>query len=201
VIKPLNILVGCEYSGKVRDALIARGHNAISCDIIPSEGNPDNPHYLGDVLELLDLGWDMGIFFPPCTYLATSGNRWFKVDPTRYEKRELALQFFQKLLDAPIPQIAIENPLGVVSTRIKKPSQIIQPWQYGHGETKRTCLWLKNLPLLRPTNIVDGREHRIHHLTKDNPDRQKLRSLTYDGIALAMAEQWTPDIIGSSLSA
>lgn len=191
--RPLNILVGCEYSGKVRDALIARGHYALSCDLLPTDR--EGPHYQGDIADLLIPGmqWDMLIAFPPCTYLARSGAHLLKNNPVRQQHKVEALDFVRMLMDLPIPQIAIENPIGAISSHIRKPDQIIQPWMFGHGETKATCLWLKNLPKLLPTNIVDGREHRIIALGPSK-NRQKLRSETFSGIALAMAEQWTPDL-------
>jgi hypothetical protein len=180
----LNVLVACEFSGVVRDAFASRGYNAVSCDLLPSE-KPGH-HYQGDVLDLLDLEWDLMIAFPPCTHLAVSGARWFK-----YKQQEQlhALDFVSKLLNAPIPFISIENPVSVISTAIRKPDQIIQPWQFGHGETKKTCLWLKNLPPLVPTNVVQGREPRVHSLPP-SPDRWKDCSRTYLGIAEAMADQW-----------
>ena len=180
----MRILIGCEFSGRVRDAFIDRGHDAVSCDLEPSEA--PGPHIQGDILEVLNDSWDMLIAFPPCTYLASSGARWFS---SRLDKQLEAIEFFKKLYFANIPKIAIENPIGVMSTKLRKPDQIIQPWQFGHGETKATCLWLKNLPKLVPTNIVPGREHKIHKMPPSNL-RSKLRSLTYTGIAAAMAEQW-----------
>jgi hypothetical protein len=180
----VRILIACEYSGTVRDAFAARGHDAWSCDLLPTErlGN----HIHGDVLQHLHRNWDMMIAHPPCTHLAVSGARWFK--DKQVEQAE-ALDFVRRLLDAPIPRIAIENPISIISSRIRKPDQIIQPWQFGHGETKATCLWLKDLPLLTPTNIVDGREARIHKMPP-GPDRWKDRSRTFEGIAQAMAQQW-----------
>ena len=180
----MKVLIACEYSGIVRDAFIAAGHDAISCDLLPTER--PGPHYQGDVRELLGDGRDMMIAFPPCTRLAVSGARWFA---GREQEQAEALMFVAELLNAPIPHKAIENPIGVISTRLRKPSQIIQPWQYGHGETKATCLWLEGIPLLQPTNIVAGREHRIHKMAP-GPDRGKERSRTYPGIAAAMARQW-----------
>lgn len=180
----MRILVACEFSGTVRDAFAKLGHDAWSCDILPTE-KPGN-HILGDVVEVLGDGWDMMIAHPPCTHLAVSGSRWFK---DKQKEQAEALQFVRILMDANIPKIAIENPVSVISTRIKKPNQIIQPWQFGHGETKKTCLWLKNLPLLIPTDIVAGRASNIHKMPP-SPDRWKKRSLTYSGIAHAMAEQW-----------
>ena len=181
----MRVLVACEYSGTVRDAFIARGHDATSCDLLPTDA--EGPHYQGDVNDILGDGWDLLIAHPPCTHLAVSGARWFK-DKTKEQKE--ALDFVQKLMDAPINHIAIENPISIISSKIRKPDQIIQPWQYGHGETKATCLWLKNLPLLKPTNIVEGREPRVWKLPPSK-DRWKERSRTYQGIADAMAEQWT----------
>jgi len=181
----MRVLVACEYSGTVRDAFIRAGHYAASCDLLPSESSLGD-HYQCSVLDILDHGWDLMIAHPPCTHLAVSGAKWFYKKTV--EQAE-ALAFVQLLMDAPISCIALENPISVISSRIRKPDQIIQPWQFGHGETKATCLWLKNLPKLMPTNIVDGREARIHKLPP-SPDRWKLRSTTYKGIAAAMADQW-----------
>lgn len=180
----MRVLVACEYSGTVRDAFIAAGHDAMSCDLLPTD--VDGPHYQGDVLDVINDGWDLMIAHPPCTHLAVSGARWFKDKKT--EQIE-ALNFVQRLLDAPIKKIALENPISIISSKIRKPDQIIQPWMFGHGETKATCLWLKNLPKLTPTNVVDGREQRIHKLPP-TPDRWKIRSKTFQGIANAMAAQW-----------
>lgn len=180
----MRVLVACEYSGTVRDAFIRAGHEAMSCDLLPTDS--PGPHYRGDVRDVIGQGWDMMIAHPPCTRLAVSGARWF----TLYQKEQAeALEFVQLLMDAPIPRICIENPISVISTRIRKPDQIIQPWQHGHGETKATCLWLKGLPLLTPTNIVAGREARIHKMPP-SADRWKKRSTTFKGIAEAMADQW-----------
>lgn len=180
----MKVLVACEYSGTVRDAFAARGHDAWSCDILPTD--KPGKHYQCDVYEVLNLGWDLMIAHPPCTHLAVSGARWFKDK----EKEQLeALIFVNMLMDAAIDKIAIENPVSIISSRIKKPTQIIQPWQHGHGETKTTCLWLKNLPKLEPTNIVEGRANNIHRMPP-SADRAKKRSLTYPGIANAMAQQW-----------
>lgn len=180
----MRVLIGCEYSGRVRDAFLALGHYAMSCDLLPSDAK--GPHYQGDVRDLINDGWDLGIFHPPCTHLAVSGARWFK-----YKQKEQAeaLEFVQFLMDANIPKIALENPISIISSRIRKPDQIIHPWQFGHGEVKATCLWLKNLPPLMPTNIVSGREPIVHRMPP-SPDRWKKRSTTYSGIALAMADQW-----------
>jgi hypothetical protein len=180
----VRVLVACEYSGRVRDAFIAQGHEAMSCDLLPTDS--PGPHYQGDVLDVLDDGWDLMIAHPPCTHLAVSGARWFK---GKEAEQAEALEFVAKLLDADIPRIALENPVSVISSRIRKPDQIIQPWMFGHGETKATCLWLKGLPKLKPTDIVEGREARIHKMGP-SPDRWKLRSETYPGIAQAMAQQW-----------
>ena len=180
----MKVLVACEYSGTVRDAFIAQGHDAISCDLLPTDA--PGPHYQGDVRDILNDGFDLMIAHPPCTHLAVSGARWFK---DKQEEQAEALDFVRLLLDAPIDKIALENPISIISSRIRKPNQIIQPWQFGHGETKATCLWLKNLPCLMPTNIVEGREAKVHRMSP-GPDRWKLRSATYKGIAQAMAEQW-----------
>lgn len=180
----MRVLVACEYSGRVRDAFLALGHDAMSCDLLPTE--VEGPHHQGDVTELLHMGWDLMIAHPPCTHLAVSGSRWFK---DKVKEQAEALIFVQTLMDAPIPKIAIENPVSVISSRIRKPDQIIQPWQFGHGETKATCLWLKGLPKLTPTNVVEGREARVHRMPP-SPDRWKERSRTYSGVAEAMAAQW-----------
>jgi len=180
----MKVLVACEYSGIVREAFIARGHNAWSCDLLDTE--IPGPHYKGDVVDILGNGWDLMICHPPCTHLAVSGARWFK---DKQAEQAAALDFVRLLLDAPIPRIALENPVSIISSRIRKPDQIIQPWQFGHGETKATCLWLKGLPKLVPTDIVPGREARVHKMPP-SPDRWKDRSRTYPGIATAMAHQW-----------
>ena len=183
----MKILVACEYSGRVRDSFRARGHDAISCDLLPSEA--PGPHYQGDVRDLLvDQKFDLMICHPPCTHLAVSGARHFARKVASGEQQE-ALAFVQMLLDAPVPRIALENPVSIISSRIRKPDQIIQPWMFGHGETKATCLWLKGLPNLTPTNIVDGREAKVHRMP-DGPNRWKDRSRTYQGVADAMAAQW-----------
>ena len=190
----MRVLVACEYSGTVRDAFAARGHDAWSCDLLPTE-RPGN-HYQGDVFDIIDNSWDLMIAHPPCTHLAVSGARWFK--DKQVEQVE-ALDFVRRLLDAPIPRIALENPVSIISSRIRKPDQVIQPWQFGHEATKTTCLWLKGLPWLQWTNVV-GKGRR--HVTKSgrslpewynlppSPDRWKLRSATFAGIAAAMAAQW-----------
>lgn len=180
----LNVLVACEYSGTVRDAFKARGHNAWSCDLLDTD--VPGKHIRGDVSEVLGDGWDLMIAHPPCTHLAVSGARWFK---EKQAEQAEALEFVKLLLEAPIPLIALENPISIISSKIRKPDQIIQPWQFGHGETKATCLWLKGLPKLQPTEIVEGREQRIWKMGP-SPDRWKERSKTFPGIAKAMAEQW-----------
>ena len=180
----MRVLVACEFSGVVRDAFLAAGHMAVSCDLLPTER--PGPHIQGDVLKVLARDWDLMIAHPPCTHLAVSGARWFK--DKGHEQQE-ALDFVQALLDAPIEHIALENPVSIISSRIRKPDQIIQPWQFGHGEVKATCLWLKNLPPLIPTSIVEGREARVHRLPP-GPERWKERSRTLTGIATAMALQW-----------
>ena len=185
-IRRLKILIGCEFSGIVREAFRKKGHEAWSCDIIPSDDN-SKYHIQDDILNHLDDNYDMLICFPPCTHLCSSGARWFK---DKIPQQKEALEFIKKLLNCNIPKIALENPIGIISTRIKKPTQIIQPYEHGHGETKATCLWLKNLPKLKPTNIVNGREARIHNMPPTK-DRSKLRSITYTGIAQAMSNQWT----------
>jgi site-specific DNA-cytosine methylase len=180
----MKVLVACEYSGVVRDAFLAQGHDAISCDLLPTDS--PGPHYQGDVRDIIGNGFDLMIAHPPCTHLAVSGARWFK---DKQQEQAESLNFVRFLLDAPIEKIALENPISIISSRIRKPNQIIQPWQFGHGETKATCLWLKNLPKLQPTNIVEGREARVHRMSP-SPERWKERSRTYQGIANAMAEQW-----------
>jgi site-specific DNA-cytosine methylase len=190
----MRVLIACEYSGAVRDAFFARGHDALSCDLLPSEA--PGPHYQGDVRDILGDGWDMLIAHPPCTHLAVSGARWFK---NKAQEQAEALDFVRLLLAAPVARIALENPVSIISSRIRKPDQVIQPWQFGHEATKTTCLWLKGLPKLVPTNIV-GKGAR--HVTKSgrslpqwynlppSADRWKIRSATFQGIADAMADQW-----------
>jgi site-specific DNA-cytosine methylase len=197
----VRVLVACEYSGRVRQAFRAMGHHAYSCDVLPAEDG-STFHIQRDVREILSgwaplehwqtehdrTPWDLMVAHPPCTDLAVSGSRWFpaKVADGR---QQAAIDFFMALASAPIERIAIENPVSIMSTRWRKPDQIIQPWQFGHGETKATCLWLKGLPKLTPTNIVAGREARVHRMSPA-PDRWKDRSRTYQGIADAMAAQW-----------
>ena len=194
----MKVLVACEYSGIVRDAFAAKGHDAWSCDILPTE-SPGN-HFEGDVLEHLDKGWDLMIAHPPCTHLAVSGARWFTEGKKPWSLQIEALDFVKKLLDAPIDKIALENPVSVISTKIRKPNQIIQPFEFGHDVTKKTCLWLKNLPKLKPTKIVkpdivlvNGKKmSRMHYDSFKLPskERSKVRSKFYTGIAEAMADQW-----------
>lgn len=182
----MKVLVACEFSGAVRDAFIARGHDAISCDLLPTE--TPGPHYCGDVRDILNYPFDLMIAHPPCTHLSVSGARHFEAKRLDGRQHE-AVSFFLTLAKADIPRIAIENPVCIMSSLWRKPDQVIQPWQFGHPETKATCLWLKGLPPLRPTKIVEGREQRIWKLPP-SADRWKLRSATFAGIANAMAEQW-----------
>jgi len=182
----MRVLIACEFSGIVRDAFIAKGHDAISCDLLPSER--PGPHYQGDVFDIINDGFNLMIAHPPCTHLAVSGARHF-AEKIKSGVQQEALEFVRLLMDSAIPKICIENPVSIISTRIRKPDQIIHPWQFGYGETKKTCLWLKNLPLIIPTNIVDGRESRIHKMPP-SANRWKNRSRTYQGIANAMADQW-----------
>lgn len=180
------VLIACEYSGRVRDAFLALGHEAMSCDLLPTD--VPGPHYHGSVWDVIDYPWDLMIAHPPCTHLSVSGSRHFSAK--RLDGRQQAgVSFFMRLAKAGIPHVAIENPVCVMSSLWRKPDQTIQPWQFGHGETKATCLWLKNLPPLRPTNVVEGREARIHRMPP-SADRWKKRSETFQGIAQAMAEQW-----------
>lgn len=180
----MKILIACEFSGIVRNAFINRGHDAWSCDLLESE--IPGPHLQCNVLDIIENGWDMMIAHPPCTHLAVSGARWFK---DKQNEQQKALDFVVELFNNTIPRIALENPISIISSRVRKPDQIIQPWQFGHGETKATCLWLKGLPKLLPTNIVDGREQRIHNMSP-GPNRWRERSRTFTGIADAMANQW-----------
>lgn len=182
----LKVLIACEYSGRARDAFAKLGHFAMSCDLLPSDA--PGLHYQGDVFDVIDQGWDIMIAHPPCTHLAVSGARHFAAKQASGVQQE-ALEFVRRLLDAPVAKIALENPISIISSRIRKPDQIIQPWQFGHGETKATCLWLKGLPELLSTEIVSGREAKVHRMPP-SPDRWKLRSTTYQGIADAMATQW-----------
>lgn len=180
------VLVACEYSGRVREAFRKRGHDAWSCDLLPTE--QDGQHYQGDVRDLFSQQWDLLIAHPPCTDLAVSGARHFAAKRAD-GRQQRALDFVRLLLNSGIERIALENPISIISSEIRKPEQIIQPWQFGHGETKATCLWLKNLPKLTPTNIVEGRAPIVHRMTP-GPDRWKNRSRTYQGVADAMDSQW-----------
>lgn len=195
----MKVLIACEYSGRVRDAFIKNGHDAMSCDLLPTDAL--GPHYQGDVFDIINDGWDLMIAHPPCTYLCSSGLHWNNKRPERAAQTEDALAFVKALLDAPIERIALENPIGCISTRIRKPDQTIQPWQFGEDASKATCLWLKNLPLLTATNIVQARivdgKKRYGNQTDSgqnklppSADRWKIRSETYLGIAQAMADQW-----------
>ena len=196
----MHILIACEYSGTVRDAFIRAGHDAMSCDLLPTD--VPGPHYEGDVFDIINNGWDMMIAHPPCTYLSVSGMHWTARGLRDPQLTEDALDFVTRLMAASIPRIAIENPISVISSRIRKPDQIINPWQFGHDASKRTCLWLKNLPLLTPTDIVEPRivngKKRWANQTDSgqnrlppSDDRWKIRSETYTGIAQAMADQWS----------
>jgi hypothetical protein len=193
----MKVLIACEYSGTVRDAFRRRGHDAVSCDLLPSDA--PGPHYQGDVSDIIVDGWDLMVAHPPCTYLCSSGLHWNKKRPERAAQTEEALRFVEFLMNAPIPRIAIENPIGCISTRICKADQTIQPWQFGHPESKATCLWLKGLPTLIPTDILllpdTGRWQNQtasgQNKLAPSADRWKIRSTTYRGIAEAMAEQWT----------
>ncbi len=188
----VKVLVACEFSGIVRDAFLRRGFDAFSCDLLPTE--IPGPHLQEDVFTAIGHRgpWDVLIAFPPCTHLAVSGARWFS---KKQREQRAAVKFFMRLANADVPRIAIENPIGIMSNRWRKPDQIIQPWQFGHGETKATCLWLKNLPVLKPTLIVPGRYGRVWR-EPPGPDRSKNRSRTYQGIADAMAEQWGEALLG-----
>ena len=181
----MRVLIACEYSGRVRDAFRRRGHDAWSCDLLECEADPSR-HYQRPVEDVLQLGWDLMIAHPPCTHLAVSGSRHFH---RKAREQAEALDFVRLLMAAPIPRWCIENPVSVISSAIRVPDQIIQPWQFGHGETKATCLWLHNLPRLRSTKVVPGREARVH-MMPPSPDRWKERSRTYEGIADAMGAQW-----------
>ena len=184
----MKVLIACEYSGVVRDAFLRGGHEAMSCDLLETES--PGPHYKGDLFDVIDYPWDLMIAHPPCTHLSVSGSRHF-AEKKMDGRQQAAASFFMRIVrrSAHIQKVAIENPVCIMSSLYSKPDQIIQPWQYGHGETKATCLWLKGLPLLLPTNVVEGREARIHHMPP-SADRWKERSRTFQGIADAMADQW-----------
>lgn len=196
----MRILIACEYSGTVRDAFAAKGHYAVSCDLLPTDA--PGQHYQGDVFDIINDGWDMMVAHPPCTYLSVSGMHWTARGLRDPQLTEDALDFVRRLMAAPIPRIAVENPISVISSRIRKPDQIINPWQFGHDASKRTCLWLKDLPLLTPTKIIEPRivngKKRWANQTDSgqnrlppSENRWKIRSETYEGIAQAMAEQWS----------
>ena len=196
----MKVLVACEYSGRVRDAFIQKGHQAMSCDLLASE--KDGPHYQGDVMDVINDGWDLMIAHPPCTYLSVSGMHWTTRGLRDPKLTEDALDFVKKLMAASIDRICIENPVSVISSKIRKPDQIVNPYHFGHDASKKTCLWLKNLPLLKPTNFIEPRvvngKKRWGNQTDSgqnklapSDDRWKIRSETYEGIASAMANQWS----------
>ena len=180
----MKVLVACEFSGTVRNAFRRRGHDAWSCDLLPADDGSEY-HIQGDCRKHLE-GWDLIVMHPPCTHLAVSGARWFK---DKQAEQAEALQFVRTLMDAPCQRWALENPISIISSKIRKPDQIVQPWMFGHGETKATCLWLKGLPVLEATDVVEGREAKVHKMPPSK-DRWKLRSKTFEGIAEAMAGQW-----------
>ena len=195
----MRVLVACEYSGRVRDAFLAKGHEAMSCDLLPTDA--PGPHYQGDVFDIINDGWDLMIAHPPCTYLSVSGMHWTTRGLRDPKLTEDALDFVQKLLDAPIAKIALENPVSVISSRIRKPDQIVNPYEFGHDASKKTCLWLKNLQKLIATDyvaprVINGRKRWGNQTDSGqnklapSDDRWKIRSATYEGIAKAMAEQW-----------
>jgi hypothetical protein len=185
----MKVLIACEFSGIVREAFKAKGHDAWSCDLLPTE--IEGKHYQGDVMDIINEGWDMMIAHPPCTDLSVSGARWFP-EKRKNGSQERSIDFFMLFTNLDCPKVCIENPIGIMSRLYKKPDQIIQPWQFGHGETKATCLWLKNLPLLLPTKIVEGRDAKIHKMPPSTT-RAKDRSRTYAGISHEMANQWGND--------
>jgi len=195
----MRVLVACEYSGAVRDAFLRAGHDAMSCDLLPTDA--PGPHYQGDVRDLLGDGWDLMVAHPPCTYLSVSGMHWTHRGLRDPQLTEDALAFVRLLLEAPVPRIALENPVSIINSRVRKPDQIVQPWQFGHDASKKTCLWLKGLPLLQPTQIIEPRiingRKRWGNQTNSgqnrlgpSDDRWKIRSATFPGIAQAMADQW-----------
>ena len=195
----MRVLIACEYSGTVRDSFLRLGHDAMSCDLLPTEKT--GPHYQGNVLDIISLGWNLMIAHPPCTYLSVSGMHWTTRGLRDPQLTEDALDFVRQLLNAPIERIALENPVSIISTRIRPPDQIVQPYEYGHDASKKTCLWLKNLPPLKPTDyiqprIIEGKKRWSNQTNtgqnrlSPSPDRWKHRSATYSGIASAMAEQW-----------
>lgn len=179
----MRVLAACEFSGNVREAFASLGHDAWSCDLLPTER--EGQHLQADLREVAAASWDLIVAFPPCTYLAVSGARWHSGS----ERQRDALDFIRWLMALPVPRLAIENPVGAISSHIRKPDQIVQPWMFGHGETKATCLWLRGLPILTPTEVVNGRQPRVHK-APDSKGRWKNRSRTYLGLAAAMAKQW-----------
>lgn len=181
----MDVLIACEFSGRVRDAFIARGHNAMSVDLEPSDSRY-GPHYRGDMFDLLPGSWELVIAFPPCTYLARSGAHLYWGTP----QQAGALEFVRRIMAEPVPKLAIENPVGAINSKIRQPNQIVQPWQFGHGDTKATCLWLRGLPELTPTRIVSGRSASILNAPGKGAQRRRNRSVTYQGLADAMAAQW-----------
>jgi hypothetical protein len=208
-MRKLSIILGCEESQEVCKAFRALGHEAYSCDLQEQSGGHPEWHIKGDVFEAINSRhWDAGIFFPDCTYLTISANKWYKEQPPRKSgtlvgaerlaARFRAAEFFMRLYNSDIDYVGIENPIGVMSSWFRKPDQVLQPWMFGHGETKATCLWLKNLPCLTPTNIVEGREQRLHKLSP-GPERAKLRSKTYPGLAAAMADQFSKYILEQTI--
>jgi hypothetical protein len=184
--RTVRVLIGCEMSGVVRRAFRALGHDAWSCDLLPAED--ESPYHMQEDVRVVVAArrWDLAIFHPPCTHLCVSGARWWK---DKQEEQAEALEFVRELMAADVPRVAIENPVSIISTAIRPPDQIIQPHHFGHGETKTTCLWLKNLPPLFATHLVPGRVARVHRLSP-SPERWKERSRTYEGIAAAFASQW-----------
>jgi len=191
----MRVLIACEYSGRVRDAFRRHGHDAWSCDLLECEADP-HWHYQAPVEDLLANGWDLMVAHPPCTHLAVSGSRHFH---RKQREQAEALDFVRLLMAAPIDRWCIENPVSIISSAITPPQQIIQPWQFGHGETKTTCLWLKNLPSLKPTQVVEGREAKVHKMPP-GPNRWKDRSRTYQGIADAMGLQWGASALPAVIS-
>jgi hypothetical protein len=196
----MRVLIACEYSGTVRDAFIELGHDAMSCDLLPSD--KPGPHYQGDIFDVINDGWDLAIMHPPCTYLSVSGMHWTTRGLRDPKLTEDALEFVHKLMDCKIPKWAVENPISIISSRIRKPDQIIQPYEFGHDASKKTCLWLKGLPLLQPTQhvkprIIDGKKRWGNQTNSGqntigpSADRWKIRSTTFDGVAKAMAAQWS----------
>ena len=188
----MKVLIACEFSGIVRDAFIEQGHDAVSCDLLPTDS--PGPHHQGNIFDIINDGWDLMIGFPPCTYLCSGGMNWLNRRPEWRPNRELAVEFFMNLINAPIDRIAVENPIGHMNTRYRKPDQIIRPWMFGHGYRKDICLWLKNLPLLQSTNIVSGRKLLDFWSDKRLINGKSQKSIMFKGVAEAMAEQWGQEI-------